>query len=302
LPCRRYPSTARVSSGNRVRIPSRYSSSIRLLWGVSLMSSTIESKPESRSFSAHRRSSAWMSRRRASASSGVSRGSRQRTTSQARRSPGSGIGTSVRTRTAVGRIRRRRPIRASCPASSAAPVPGIARTSSCRPTAAHARLSWPMVGSPISPRSIRPSCECERPTLPAAVRRLAPASSRAFRISRPISNLTRRVIAPASRRAAVGRGMTGWWRGAVTCELPPSGSPRVPSVEAAMDGLRIRRRLDRQRSHSSAERAIRRAAEEQVRPMERRAFQTGREAESRRAGEAERRGAQRRRGLRRGIG
>ena len=242
MPCRRCASTARVSNGNAVRMSSRWSSSIRRLCGVSLINSTILSKPESRSLSAHRRSSAWMSRSRASASIGMPSGSSPRTTSHARRSPGSGMGTSVRTGTPTGRTRRRRPISASWPASSAAPLPGIARTSSWRPTAAHARLSCLMVGSPPSPRSIRPNWECEMPTLLAAVRRLAPASSRAVRISRPISNLTRRVTASASRSAPDGRGMAGWWRGAVDCDLPPRIAGRSkhrtkegrPSVRASI--------------------------------------------------------------------
>ena len=115
------------------------------------------SMPRSRCFAAIRRSSAWTSSIRVSASTIARRAGPSMTASALRRSPGIGIGTSVRQRSPLPRRGRKRSRRARCAASRTGFPSGCSVTLRRSPRAAAILAAISIVIWPGSPRSIRPT-------------------------------------------------------------------------------------------------------------------------------------------------
>jgi hypothetical protein len=191
------------------------------------------STPPSRSFSRQRRSCACRSRSLDSASTAISTCCRVKRPSHARRSPGIGSGTSVSNGVLSGRSARNRLRIPSCPASTVAPAPGIARAVSCRPTAVHDRLSWSSVTCRRSARSIRPNCAWDIPTRAPASRWLMACKCRAARTSRPMSTRSRSEMAIASPSRLERVGTAGSWRQPLHCRLRGRPTQTRPGTDGA---------------------------------------------------------------------
>jgi hypothetical protein len=209
-PPRNAARTPRVSSGKLDLRASRFWVSCLRFAAVSATSKTTMLTPPSRHFRAIRRSRAWMSTRRISASTPTTTEPSRHCASQARRSPGIGNGTSVRQATLGGSCSRKRRRSRSCPESLTGSPSGYARALNFMPTEAHAAASWETVTLGSLALSIRPNVVSLMPTEAAAVRMLVPEPRRVSRISAPVERtICSACLRPRSARrsrVAISRG------------------------------------------------------------------------------------------------
>ncbi len=196
-PSDRAVATSRWDAGNAAANSAAASLRTDRLFRVSATSRMIRWALSSRCLSAIRRSIAWTSRIRVSASIGSLHPGPEMTASHARRSPGRWSGTSARHPSWAGRVARNRASVAIWAASRTRSPFGYVRSGMSSPTTAPTRTRVPYGTLMIRPRSIRLTCECEIPTLLPSSRCVRPDWSRPSRSSSPVTASARR-----SRRCA----------------------------------------------------------------------------------------------------